>query len=392
MPELFTFFIILSAGLFFSHLFNRLHLPWVVALLAAGIFVGPGSFDLYTPSDAFEFIAEVGLIFLMFMAGLESRLQDFKNIRHSILPLLLFNSLIPFFLGYGIGLLLNFDVVVSLLLGIVFTSSSIAVIIPSLEQNGVLGTKISKTLVVTVILEDALSIALLSIILQTVSPVTAIPLPIFYLFLFSALVTLSIYLPKIRRRLSYAVSKHTDLFEHELRLVFVILIGVVAFFQLFGLHPIIAGFFTGMVLSGSIQSEVLKSKLHTISYGIFIPVFFIIMGTNTDFSLLFGGPQLVLLTIAIIVGSIGAKFFSGWMGAKLSGLSHQESIFIGAASIPHLSTALAVAVTGVSVGVLTDAHATAIIAMTIVATLIGPILINLLSPLIATANSAREKS
>lgn len=379
MPDLISFFVILSAGLFFSHLFNRLHLPWVAALLVAGIFVGPGGFNFYTPSETFEFLGEIGLIFLMFMAGLESRFQDFNNLKSSILPLVLVNSIIPFGVGVGIGLFFQLDLAIALLLGIVFTSSSIAVIIPSLEQNGLLKSKVGKSLVVTTILEDALSIALLSILLQTLSPSTSIPLPFFYLVLFSTLLVLSIFIPKIRRRLSYAVTNKKDLFEHELRLVFVILIGVVAFFEIFNLDPIIAGFFAGMVLSGSIQSSELKSKLHSISYGIFIPVFFIIVGTKTDLSLLLADSRALIFTLTIIVGSISAKFISGWLGARLSNFTKIESVFIGAASTPHLSTALAVSVAGVSAGILNDVYATSIVTLAIITTLVGPLFINILS-------------
>jgi Kef-type K+ transport system membrane component KefB len=296
-----------------------------------------------------------------------------------MLPLLIFNSILPFIAGFGIGILFNLGSAVALLLGIIFTSSSIAVIIPSLEQNGLLRTHLGKTLVVNTVLVDALSIALLSVLLQTINPSTVLPLPALYALLFVALVVLSIILPKIRRRLSYAQPKHEDLFEHELRLVFVILLGVVAFFHLFGLHPIIAGFFAGMVLSGSIQSSQLKTKLHSISYGIFIPVFFIIVGTKTDPSLIIHDPRMLALTGALIVGSVGAKFFSGWIGARLSHFNTQESIFVGVASIPHLSTALAVSVAGVATGIINDAHATAIISLAIVTTLAGPLLINVLA-------------
>ena len=96
MPELLSFFTIILAGLFFSHIFNRLHLPWVVALIIAGIVIGPAGFNVYQPDPTFELLGEIGLIFLMFMAGLETRFTSFDEIKHDVLPIFLLNSIIPF--------------------------------------------------------------------------------------------------------------------------------------------------------------------------------------------------------------------------------------------------------------------------------------------------------
>ena len=377
MPELMTFFVVIIAGLFFSHLFNRLHLPWVAALIIAGIVIGPHGFGIYTSNPTFEILGEIGLIFLMFMAGLETRFSDFGHIKDRVLSIFLLNSIFPLLTGISIGLLFGYTLIESTLLGIIITSASIAVIIPTLEERGLLKKRIGKTILITALLEDVLSLTLLSLLLQVGIDKTSahIPLPLFYLLLIALFISLKYLLPQIQNRLSW-FHKKTDSYEHELRLVFVILIGTVILFESIGLEPIIAGFFTGMVLSSSMNNEVLKNKLHAISYGFFIPIFFVTIGTKADFSPIFQNTEILFLTIIIIIASLGAKFISGLVGAKLSGFTTKESALIGVSTIPHLSTALAVIFTGHELQLLNDQLVTTMITLTLASTLLGPLLIS----------------
>ncbi|MCK5095961.1 MAG: cation:proton antiporter, partial [Candidatus Pacebacteria bacterium] len=199
---------------------------------------------------------------------------------------------------------------------------------------------------------------------------------LFYLLLVALFISLKYLLPQIRDHLSWIHKRQKDAYEHELRLVFVILIGTVLLFELIGLEAIIAGFFTGITLSTSIKSEALKNKLHAISYGFFIPIFFVTIGTKTDLMPIFNDGTILVLTITIITVSLFAKFITGWVGGKLSNFSQKESVFIGVATTPHLSTALAVAFTGHAFDLVDDRMFALMIALTLVSTLIGPLLIN----------------
>ena len=381
MPGLIPFFIVIIAGLFFSHLFNRLHLPWVVALIVAGIVIGPNGLDIFRPDNTFELLGNIGLIFLMFIAGLETKASSFGKIKKGVLPIFILNSFIPFAVGLSIGIYFGYDILTSSLLGIILTSASIAVIIPSLESQGKLKTKLGQSIVATAILEDVLSLTLLFILLHTYTDTsTSIPLPLLLMFLFVLLVALKEILPKIQKQFSFIRIKKRDAFEHELRLVFVILIGTVIFFEIIGLEPIIAGFFTGMALSGTINNEVLRGKLHAISYGIFIPIFFVTIGTKTNLAQLLDNNATLFFTITLILGSLVSKFGSGWLGGKLGGFNNKESILIGVATIPHLSTALAVIFTGHTLNIIDEQLFTAMMTLTLVTTLVGPVLINKLSP------------
>jgi Kef-type K+ transport system membrane component KefB len=265
----------------------------------------------------------------------------------------------------------------SVLIGIVFVSSSIAVVIPSLESTGLIHRGIGKSIVVTSVLQDAASLILLSIFLQNVSPITNLPLPLFYILLFAALLFARWLIPKVRWIFSLSTDdKDRNLFQRELRSIFVILIGTVVLFDFLGLHPIVAGFFSGLILSESIEHGILLEKIRTISYGIFVPTFFVVVGAQTDISILRESGEILLIALAILSVSITSKFWSGYWGAKIVGFSRIESKLFGVSSLPQLSTTLAVAFTGFELGIFGQEILTSMVLLSIVTAFIGPILMN----------------
>ena len=166
-----------------------------------------------------------------------------------------------------------------------------------------------------------------------------------------------------------------DLFESEVRIIFVMLLGTVTTFELLGLHPIIAGFFAGLVLSDSIKSEILIEKLRTVSYGIFIPVFFVIIGMKTDITVFMNGVDKIRLVLVVIFGSIISKLSSGWLGARISGFKDSDAFKVGIATIPQLSTTLAVVLTAVELDLLENELVTAMVLLSIVSTFVAPIVL-----------------
>jgi len=372
---LLPFFIILVAGILFSLLFARLHLPWVIAMIVAGIVVGPFGAGLFTPDATFEFLGQVGLVFLMFMAGLETRLSSFREFGKGILVLSLLSSLIPAVIGFTVMQVFSYDLNASILVGIIFISSSIAVALPSMDEAGLLRTNLGKSTVAAVVVNDVMSLILLSVFLQLVDPTAVVPLPLFYLGLVIVLFGLRWAIPEARAFMS-RFGGAGNAFEKEVRSIVVILLGTVALFEVLGVHPITAAFFAGLILSESIKSDELREKLHGLSYGVFIPVFFVTIGAQTNLALFFEARGALELTIIIILVSVVAKFFSGYIGARASGFDGTQGTVAGAAMIPQLSTTLAVVFTARALGLLDNQVQTALIILSIVTTFVGPFLIS----------------
>lgn len=360
------------AAVIFSSLFTKFHLPWVLALIASGVFIGPHGFDLIIWTPTLDFFAEIGLIFLMFLAGLQVNLNSFKHFEKDVAVVTLLNGAIPFFVGLLIGLLFNFTLLGAVLVGVVFMSSAVAVIIPSLEDKGVMKRKVGYAVVSASIINDVASLLILSTILHFYQPVTNLPIWSFYVLLVVVLVGLRYGLPKMRDMVP-KFRDEQDLFESELRIIFAMLLGTVIIFAAIGLHPIIAGFFSGLILSDSINSDILLNKLHTIGYGIFIPIFFISVGVATDFNIIFSSVAVLVLAVVVTLGSIVSKLASGYFAALWAGYSKRESLFLGFATVPQLSTSLAVVVTATEFDLVPMQLLSAIVVLSIISTMIAPI-------------------
>jgi len=377
MEEFYPFFLIVFSGVFFSMLSIRTHIPWAVMLIIGGIVFGPSFLGIIEMNPTIDFIGQIGLIFLMFMAGLETKISQFREFRTSLFFLAFVNGFVPFLVGFGVVWFLGYETMTSLIVGIIFVSSSVAVVIPSLEVSGVLNTKLGQSVVVTTVLQDITSLVLLSLLLQSVSPVTEVPLYVFYPVLLGVLIALRLLIPKLREWVVKITTGSPDLFQLEFRSTFLILIGTVIAFELLGLHPIVAGFFSGLVLADSIKSKILKDKIKTISYGVFIPTFFIVIGLQTDMGVFKDVGSVLAIMLLIIFSLITAKYTSGYFASRIVGFSKLESSFFAVTSLPQLSTTLATAFVAFSLGLIDQILLTSLVILSIVTVFISPILIRL---------------
>ena len=372
MTELLPFFVVLFAALFFSEVFSRLHLPWVLALIIGGIFIGPHGVGWFAPNDIVSFLGEIGLVFLMFMAGLETKFSSFGRLRKPISRLVLFNSIVPFVVGAAIAYYFDYSWTAMGLLGIAFLSSSVTVIIPALTATQTLETRVGKTILPSAIILDLISLSLLSVILQSEVQVTQLPLPAFYIILFLILISLRQLISRIRKLID-THKGHKHFLIQSFARMFALHHGKKDVFEQ-ELHPLVAGFFSGLVLSDLITDERLKHKIHVIGYGIFVPIFFVLVGSNTNIGIITNVQGAVALTLLVVCGAVLVKFFGGFLAGKFSKFSTSESAMIGAGSMPSLSTTLAITFAGSRSGILDERLATAMVALAVASTFIIPLL------------------
>lgn len=386
MQAFVPFFIILLVAVVFSQLFLRMRIPWVVSLIMGGIVIGPNGFGWFEPDETIAFLSTVGLVFLMFMAGLESKLSDLSGIKKNIAITVPLIGLLPAFIGVLVGLYFDYDITTSILLGIIFMSSAIALLVPTFQEHKIIDSYLGRSIIASAIIVDALSLLALSVFLQlAVGGGPSLESLLVYPFAIGSLILFAKFLPRLRWIAVSGVSDpNQDLFERELRFTVLILIGLVVFFEFVGLHAIVAGFFAGMILSKSMTNTLLKAKLHALSYGFFVPIFFVVVGATTDMSVFVGDLKATILSATIIGSLVVSKFISGWLAGRLTGFDNHSSAFIGVSVIPQLSTALAVAFLGFGEGVMDQALLSAVVALTIVTSFISPIFVNILGRKIVT--------
>lgn len=368
MSEFITFFVIITSALLFSEVFNRLNLPWVTALIVAGIVFGAEGFGVIAPNPITDFFSEVGLVFLMFMAGLEIRLSSLSAVRKEMSVIGLINGLAPFLLALGISFAFGLDLFPTLLLAAALVSSSIAVVLPSLEGSGIFSRKLGHTIIASTTLLEIASVLLFSFVIQQVTD-SSTPLIVLYGFLAMSMVLLRLAVPKLE---DYFANKESQKFEKEIQLLVSVLMGTVILFGVLGLEPAEAGFFAGLILSDSIQHKIARAKLHAIAYGLFIPVFFVMVGAEINLGVFFESKTAIWLTLSVVIGSMLTKYASGWLAGRLVGFSAVESSLIGVATIPQLNVALAIAATGFAAGVIDLDLLTALVMLSVTTSFVAP--------------------
>ncbi len=386
MSEIFPFFIILLAGLVFSRVFQRLHVPWTITLIAAGIVIGPFGLQLITPDSTLEFLKYLGLVFLMFMAGLETRFSGFREVWKESSFVGTTTGLIPLLVGFFIGFFFGYELPTIILLGVIFVSSSIAIAVPTLSSKGLLHSRIGKIIISSIILQDVASLVLLAVVLQYLFPGT-LPFPIFVTLFFLALFLVAFVrwgIPRLRWIFESNKEKITP-FESDLRIVFAVLVGTVIVFELLGLHAIIGAFLAGLILAEIIREKTLKEKIHVMAYGLFIPVFFVMVGVDTNIGVFLETKNIIFLVLVIILGSILSKFFSGWISGKIIGFTNTQATLMGGTCIPQLSTTLAVVAVGQQYKILPEELVATLIILSIITVFVSPLVVG------KTADKVKQK-
>ncbi|MBD3304509.1 hypothetical protein GF343_05155 [Candidatus Woesearchaeota archaeon] len=368
---------ILFIGLIIPELAKKFKLPYITVLLLLGAVLGPNAFDYIKPNNIIDFFAFLGAAFLLLMAGMEAKLSQLKNLQKKIYVMAAANGIIPFGIGVAITRYFGYSWMAALLVGIVFLSSSFAIIIPILKSASLFKKQIGQTIASAVILEDILSLLLLAIILQTIAPITEFPLLIYFAILIISVVILKMVLPGFAKYMFRRWKDH-DEEESQLRFVIVLLMAVLFYFSLLGVHPISAAFLVGILLADVVTSDELYNKLHILAYGLFVPVFFFVVGMKMDLTIFAFIDSQEVIVFCLVAGLLLAKFLSGYFAARWDRFSKKNSLIFGVSSTTQLTTTLAVTYAASSLGLLDSTLVTGIVLISVITTVLSPVLLNLL--------------
>jgi len=374
--EYFLLFLIwIAAAFFFPVMLRRLQIPWVTAVIFAGILLGPYGLRVVNPGEVMDFLATIGLVFLLFTAGLDTKFSVLKRVGKDVMYFSMVNLGIPFATGCLVGVYLGLDVFASLVLGVCFSSSSVGVIVPMLRELKV-ESRIKSTLTSAIFLEDVLSLILLAILLKAVVPISPIPLEFFPGVLFVFLIIVFYVIPILQEWL-FAWGPRKDVFAGEMRAVFITLSLVALMAELIGVHAMVGGFLAGLILSDMLgKRRKLEENIFAVSYGFLIPIFLLNLGMSTNIATLFT-PGDALVTGLIVISLIVCKSVSGFLGARLIGFPSRVSLGMGVMTIAQMSTTLATASLALKYGIFTEDILAALVVLSIVTIIIAPLLTKL---------------
>ncbi|WP_456472849.1 cation:proton antiporter [Methanocaldococcus sp.] len=364
------FFIVLSIIFIIPNLLKRFKIPAITSLIIAGIIIGPYGLNILQIDETLKAFAEFGAIMLMFLAGLEVDNETLKREFKNSLILSFFSILIPGIGGYFIGKLIGLDFIGSLLLSVIFSSHSVAIVYSLLEELNLIKSKLGTLILSSTVIVDLITLLILSIVIKLK---TNGDIGSFVILTFLYIIALLISIP--------LVSKHIlKIFEklHAQRIHFVLFILFISIIsgEVLGLHPIVGAFISGLAVSEALtkkeHDELLNKNLNAIGYGLFIPIFFLELGMEVNIRII--TLKYIKLILIIIISSIILKFISGYLSLYLLRYGKKERIIGSLLTIPKISASLVAASIELSMRIINENLFIAIIALSIFTSTIIPTL------------------
>lgn len=375
---LLALFFVLLAAIVTSTLAEKLNLPGLIGPLVVGIFIGPPVFNLIQPTEILEFIAEVGIMGLMFIAGLESNLTLLRKYIKPAASVALFGIIVPMasfvFVVYYI---LGQSLTLAIFWGLIFSAMSTSITIDVLKDSQQLQSKNGTTIIGAAIIDDLLAMLMLGIFLSLVTTgatkTNSLPVALILNVLFFVIALLAVryivpflmhtVMPKMHLRQKNAVS------------MFIIAFGLAVIATKFGLSGIIGAFFAGVALAQTDVREELEQSAEVMSYGFFVPVFLVTVGFHVNFA---GMSAHWLAIAALTILAIATKFLGSGLGAKVVGYNYLDASIVGAGTIPRGEFSIVIAQIGLEAGIINTTVYSEILIIIILATIAGPILLKYL--------------
>jgi Kef-type K+ transport system membrane component KefB len=364
------------AAPFLLGLFPAVRLPSVVLEIVAGILIGPSVLGWVKIDESIEVLAVIGLVFLLFLAGLEI---DFKRLRGRVLRLASLGFVASVAAGLVVALVLKaFDLIESpLLIAIVLSSTSLGVIIPVLKDAGEAGSPFGQLVIGAGSIADFGAIILLSVFFSGEGGTGATLLLIGCLLGLAGAVYVAVRGAERSTLVEATLQRLQDTTAQiRVRGAVVLLIAFAALAESFGLEVILGAFAAGAVLTLVDQDEVMthpffRRKLEAMGFGLFIPVFFVTSGIRFDTSALFGSASTIamvplFLAALVIARGVPALLYRGEIGARKTAVA----ALLQATSLPFIVAATAI---GRDLGLIDAAGSAAFIAAGLLSVLVFPL-------------------
>lgn len=359
--------IIIVAAKLAGSLSVRLGQPAVLGEIIVGVLLGPSVLAFIEPTDTLATFSTIGVILLMFIAGLETDLGEFKRSAKSSSFVGLGGIIIPLFLGYFLGLFMDLSNLQAWFLGVMFSATSVSISVQALKEMNHLKTREGTTILGAAVLDDVVVMIILAFLMsfaggQDVS-LTWLVIKKVLFFVFAILIAWKV--------VPWIMSKFTKLPTSEMVISTALIVCFVYAYvaEYTGVANIIGAYIAGIAIGITKSKEVVFEKVETISYSIFVPVFFAYIGISAEFS---GIIDNLVLIILLSIFAILTKFIGAGAGAKLSGFNWRSSMGIGSAMVSRGEVALIVASLGIASNLITqDLYATMIVVV-IVTTVVTP--------------------
>lgn len=339
---------------------QRFQLPQVVGALLAGLILGPAVLNVIQETEFIKDTAEIGVIVMMFCAGMETDVNELKHSGKAAFVIALIGVIVPILGGFGLSYFFNKPGVIesdastpiflqNLFIGVILTATSVSISVETLKELGKLKTRSGNAILGAAIIDDVLGIIALTVISSMADSsvsIWVVLLQILGFFVFVAVAGFLFY----KFYIHWVVKAEKGMHRHVIiAFVFCLLMSFVAEVA-FGVADITGAFCAGVIISMTQRSQYLNSKFDVLSYAYLSPLFFASIGLQVTLPAM--TPAIVWFSVLLIVVAVLTKVVGCGLGAKLCHYQNYQAARIGVGMISRGEVALIVASKGMALGLM----------------------------------------
>jgi monovalent cation:proton antiporter-2 (CPA2) family protein len=344
----------------------RLGQPAVLGKLLIGIVLGPSVLGIVQDTDILKEISQIGVILLMFIAGLETDIDQFKRTGKAATYVGVLGIVVPLALGYAAGMAIGLSMEKAVFLGLLLSATSVSISVQALKEMDQLKSKEGSAILGAAVIDDILVIIALAFLMSLTGSDVHLGAVILKKIIFFAVAILLAWkvVPFVLRLFApLRVS------ESVISAALIICFAFAYFAEAAGVAAIIGAYIAGLAVSFTDYKQEVFEKVETIGYSIFVPVFFTSIGVAVEFS---GALKHIWLMLGLSVLAVLTKLVGAALGAKLAGFSWNSSFAVGAGMVSRGEVALIIAGIGLETKLLTPDLFAVLVAVVLVTTIVTP--------------------
>ena len=360
---------------------KRLQMPQVVGALLAGIVLGPAVLGVIQSTEFLSQVSELGVIVMMFTAGLGTSLDDLKHSGKSGFLVALCGVIVPLIGGTVLAMLFNSSgsdnvFIQDVFVGVVLTATSVSITVETLKEMGKLTTVVGNTILAAALIDDVLGLIALTIVTSVGGSsgdsllMVLVKVVLFFVFVF----VVGILVKKLMDW--YIANVHsTDLQRYPIFAFVLCLLMSFCAEHFFGVADITGAFAAGLIISTTSKAKYIEVKFAPLSYLLLTPIFFASIGLSMDLPEM--DAKILFFSVLLVIVAVLSKLIGCGLGAKICGLNNHQCKQVGVGMVCRGEVALIVANKGSALGLMPEIFFGPIIIMVVATTVITPILLKL---------------
>ncbi|MFP5115137.1 cation:proton antiporter [Bacillaceae bacterium C204] len=358
--------IILFASKIAGDISVKLGQPSVLGKLLIGVILGPAVLGIVSDTKTLEELSQIGVILLMFIAGMETDIKEFKRTWKASTFVGISGIIVPLFFGFLAGMLMNLTTIEAAFLGLLLSATSVSISVQALKELNMVQSKEGTTILGAAVIDDVVVIIALAFLMSMAGGEVNLSMMIMkkVLFFIGAILVAWKVVPWLLKK--FAPLKVTEsLITGALIICFVFAYAA----ELTGVAGIIGAYIAGIAISQTDYQQKIFKKVETISYSIFVPIFFTSIGLSVSFD---GISQHIGLMIGLSILAILTKLLGAAAGAKAAQFSWKNSLGIGAAMVSRGEVALIIATIGLETKLINQELFAVLVIVVLVTTIVTP--------------------